>query len=177
MLTKIFWLFGRSGAGKTTLATRLRNGLVDRDIPVFFLDGDELRGGLSADLGFTPEARLENHRRVAEVAKLAAGQGFNVVVSTMAPQHSHRDTVKQVLGSQLVWVYVHAPLNVCIQRDPKGLYRKAEQGKIKGLIEYPFDVPRPDEREFFIDTVALNTEGCYEALLELAQSQLSEYVI
>ena len=73
VVNRVFWLFGRSGAGKTTLATRLRQGLRDRGLPVFFIDGDEARGGLSSDLGYQPGARTEHHRRVAEMAKLACG--------------------------------------------------------------------------------------------------------
>lgn len=175
--TRIFWLFGRSGAGKTTLARRLRDGLADRKIPVFYLDGDEMRSGLSADLGFTSEARLENHRRIAEVARLAADQGFNVVVSTMAPQHAHRDAVIRVLGSRLVWFYIHAPLDVCIQRDPKGLYGRAKAGTVKDLTNYPFDVPRPGEKENFIDTVAQNIEGCFQSILETARTNLNDFSI
>jgi adenylyl-sulfate kinase len=169
-MTKVFWLFGRSGAGKTTLAKKLHQALQDRNIPVFILDGDEMRSGLSSDLGFTSEARLENHRRIAEVSKLAAEQGLNVVVSTMAPQHSHRDVAARVLGRRLVWIYVHAPLDVCIKRDPKGLYNRAQAGKLDRLLEFPFDVPRPPERENFIDTVAQNVEGCSQSVLELVQA-------
>ncbi len=176
-MTKVFWLFGRSGAGKTTLAQRLHQALMDRKIPVFILDGDDLRHGLCADLGFSSEARLENHRRIAEVSKLAAEQGFNVVVSTMAPQHSHRDVAVQVLGERLVWIYVHAPLDVCIQRDPKGLYRRAQAGKVDKLLDFPFDVPRPQERENFVDTVAQNVEGCSNSVLELVQDCLSDFAI
>ena len=173
--TKVFWLFGRSGAGKTTLARRLREGLIDREIPVFYLDGDELRAGLCSDLAFTSEARLENHRRVAEMARLAADQGFNVVVATMAPQHAHRDIAKHVLDKRLVWIYVHAPLNICIERDPKGLYQRARAGNVAGLLDFPFDEPRPDERENFLDTVAKNVEGCYQSMLELAMEQLGKF--
>ncbi|HMP81477.1 MAG TPA: adenylyl-sulfate kinase [Verrucomicrobiota bacterium] len=176
-MKKVFWLYGRSGAGKTTLARRLRDGFVDRGHPVFYLDGDDMRSGLCSDLAFSPEARLENHRRTAEVARLAAEQGFNVVVSTMAPQHDHRDMVKKVLGSHLVWIYVHAPLNVCIERDPKGLYARANAGKLKQLIDFPFDVPRPGERENFVDTVAQNEEGCYQSILEMALVELKDYAI
>ncbi|HLP76610.1 MAG TPA: adenylyl-sulfate kinase [Candidatus Paceibacterota bacterium] len=176
-ITKVIWLFGRSGAGKTTLARCLRTGFQDRNIPVFYLDGDEMRSGLCSDLGFTGDARLENHRRIAEVARLAAEQGFNVVVSTMAPQHSQRDIVKQIVASRLMWIYVHAPLNVCIERDPKGLYKRAKAGSVTGLLDYPFEVPRPDERENFIDTVAQNTEGCYQTLLEIVLNNLSEFAI
>jgi adenylylsulfate kinase len=176
-MTKVFWLYGRSGAGKTTLAQRLHQALADRKIPVFILDGDDMRSGLSADLGFSSEDRLENHRRIAEVAKLAAEQGFNVVVSTMAPQHSHRDIAVEVLGQRLVWIYVHAPLDVCIQRDPKGLYQRARSGKLDHLLNFAFDVPRPQERENFIDTVAQNVEGCSNSILEVMQASLSEFAI
>ena len=176
-MTKVFWLYGRSGAGKTTLAKRLYAGLQDRKIPAFYLDGDDMRSGVCADLAFTAEARLENHRRIAEVARLAARQKLNVVVSSMAPEHSHRDIVTQILGQHLTWIYVHAPLEVCIKRDPKGLYQRAQAGKLDKLLNYPFDVPRPHEREHFIDTVAQNVEGATQEILEIMQATLSDYAI
>ncbi len=174
---KIFWLYGRSGAGKTTLAKRLRNGLADRKIPFFVLDGDDIRSGLCSDLGFTSEARLENHRRIAEVAWLAAEQGFNVIVSSMAPEHKQRDVVKQRLALRLTWIYIHALLNVCIERDPKGLYKKAHKGEIKGLVEFPFDAPRPGECENRVDTIAQSVEGCYQTVREIVFKELTDYAI
>ncbi|HEY5298479.1 MAG TPA: adenylyl-sulfate kinase [Verrucomicrobiae bacterium] len=174
---KVFWLFGRSGAGKTTLAQGLYRALSDRKVPAFYLDGDEMRSGLCADLAFTPEARMENHRRIAEVARLAAEQNLNVIVSTMAPQHGQRDVVAKVLGARLVWIYVHAPLEVCIQRDPKGLYHRAQEGKLDQLLNFPFDVPRPHEREYFIDTVAQNVAGASQTILELVRGRLSDCAI
>lgn len=176
-MTKVFWLYGRSGAGKTTLAKRIHAAMQDRKIPVFYLDGDDMRSGLCADLAFTPEARLENHRRIAEVAKLAAGQNLNVVVSSMAPEHSHRDIVAKTLGGRLTWIYVHASLDVCIKRDPKGLYQKAQAGKLDKLINYPFDVPRPHEREHYIDTVAQSVEAASQDILEIVQATLSDFMI
>lgn len=176
-VTKIFWFFGRSGAGKTTLALRLRGGLADGKIPVVYLDGDDMRSTLCSDLGFTAESRLENHRRIAEIARMLASQGFNVVVSTMAPEHQQRDLVAQVLGEKLVWFYVHAPLETCIKRDPKGLYRRALEGKVKELINYPFDVPRPNERENYINTTAQNIEECYQEILERVKALLTDFVI
>jgi len=176
-LTKVFWLFGRSGAGKTTLAARLRDGLADRNISVVYLDGDDLRSTLCSDLGFKAEARLENHRRIAEIARLLAEQGLNVVVSTMAPEHQQRDLVSKILGDKLIWFYIHAPLDICMQRDPKGLYKRALQGQIQQLINYPFDVPRPQEREHYINTVAQDIDACYQEILEAVKNCLNDYAI
>jgi len=175
--TKVFWLFGRSGAGKTTLARRLLDGLHNRSIPAIYLDGDEMRSSLCSDLGFNSEARLENHRRIAEVARLLTQQGLNVVVSTMAPEHSQRDLVSHTLGSRLVWYYIHAPLAICMERDPKGIYKRAKAGQIKQLIEYPFEAPRPQECGNYIDTSVQSADDCFQVILETTQAQLSDYVI
>jgi adenylyl-sulfate kinase len=176
-VTKVFWLYGRSGAGKTTLAQRLRAGLQDRNIPVIYLDGDEMRSSLCSDLGFKSEARLENHRRIAEIARLLVQQGMNVVVSTMAPEHQHRDLVSGILGANLVWIYIHAPLAVCIERDPKGIYRRAQAGQVKLLIDYPFEPPRPQESRHFIDTSIQNVNDCYQAVLDVTKTQLNDFTI
>jgi len=176
-LNKVFWLFGRSGAGKTTLSLRLCGGLKDAAIPVVHLDADELRSTLCSDLGFSAEAREENNRRIAEIARLLVDQGFNVVVSTMAPEYQQRDSVVRILGRKLVWIYIHAPLNTCIKRDPKGLYQRALQGHIQNLLDYPFDPPRDHERRLFIDTTMQNIEGCYSDLLEAVKAQLADYSI
>jgi len=176
-VTKVFWLFGRSGAGKTTLARRLRSGLEDLAIPVVYLDADELRATVCSDLGFSPQARLENHRRIAEIARHLAGQGFNVVVSTMAPEYVQRDLVTHILGDQLVWLYIHATLEVWMSRDPKGLYKREAAGQIKNLVSYPFDAPRPEESRILIDTGTQDIETCYHELLEAARDQLADFVI
>ena len=176
-ITKVFWLFGRSGAGKTTLAQHLRTGLTDRHLPVVYLDGDEVRSSLCSDLGFRPEARLENHRRIAEIARLLSNQGINVVVSTMAPEHQQRDLVAKILSDKLVWFYIHASLDVCIQRDHKGLYTRALAGSVKELINYPFEVPRPQERENYINTAAQGVEECYREILAVVKSHLTDFEI
>ena len=175
--TKVFWFFGRSGAGKTTLAQHLRASLSDRNIPVVYLDGDEMRSTLCSDLGFNSAARLENHRRIAEIARLLTQQGLNVIVSTMAPEHPHRDLVSRILGPKLVWFYIHAPLAVCIERDPKGIYQRAKDGQIKQLIDYPFEVPRPQECGHYIDTTTQRIDGCCETILEMMKVHLSDFVI
>ncbi|HAB18249.1 MAG TPA: adenylyl-sulfate kinase [Verrucomicrobiota bacterium] len=176
-MLKVFWLFGRSGAGKTTLANRLRDGLRDQNLPVLFLDGDLARSGLSSDLGYHPGARTEHHRRIAEVARMVSEQGMIPVVATMAPEYEQRDLVAKTLGSRLVWVFVDAPLDECIRRDPKGLYRRAQEGKITNLIDYPFETPRPAEREITINTTAGSIDDCYRRLMTEIMAKLSDYVI
>jgi len=171
-MCKVFWLFGRSGAGKTTLALRLRDGLLARHIPVVYFDGDEMRSTLCSDLGFQSGARLENHRRIAEIARVLVLQNLNVVVSTMAPEYSHRDLVSRIVGDPLAWFYIDAPLAVCVARDPKGIYKRAQAGQLKQLLDYPFDEPRPEESAHHVDTVAHNVDACYEMILEAARGQL-----
>lgn len=176
-LTKVFWLYGRSGAGKTTLARQLLAGLHNRNLSAIYLDGDEMRASLCSDLGFKSEARLENHRRIAEVARLLTLQGLNVVVSTMAPEHRHRDLVSQILGTRLVWFYIHAPLAVCIERDPKGIYKRAKEGQIQMLIDYPFEAPRPQECAHYIDTSVQNTDECFQVILQTTQGEMADFSI
>jgi adenylylsulfate kinase len=172
-ITKVFWLFGRSGAGKTTLALRLRDGMRDRNLPVVCLDGDEMRSTLCSDLGFKPDARLENHRRIAAMARLLSEQNLHVVVATMAPEYQHRDLVSRIVGEKLVWFYIHAPLEVCMARDPKGIYKRALAGEIQELINYPFAAPRPQENGNPINTFQQNADECYQAIWKVAQSHFN----
>jgi len=176
-VTKVFWLFGRSGAGKTTLALRLREGLLTRGVPVVQLDGDEMRATLCSDLGFRPEARLENHRRIAEIARLLAGQDLNVVVATMAPEYQQRDLVAQILGDKLVWLFIDATLDVCMARDPKGIYKRARAGQLPHLIDYPFEDPRPDELRNQVSTVMQTVEESSRAILQIAKNHLNDFII
>ena len=169
---KVFWLFGRSGAGKTTLALHLRDELRRHKIAVVYLDGDDIRSTLCSDLGFNSTARLENHRRIAEVARLLSAQDVNVVVATMAPEYEHRDLVSQIVGEPLVWLYIDAPLAVCMARDPKGIYKRAQTGQIKQLIEYPFGIPRPQESGNHIDTSIQSVDQCHQLVTGIAQSHL-----
>jgi len=171
-ICKVFWLFGRSGAGKTTLALHLRDGLVQQNIPVVYFDGDEMRSTLCSDLGFQSAARLENHRRIAEISRVLTRQNLNVVVSTMAPEYEHRDLVTRTVGDPLVWFYIDAPLAVCVARDPKGIYKRAQAGQLKQLLDYPFGEPRPQENAHHVDTVAYNVEECHQLILAAAQAQL-----
>src|SRR4051812_20398359 len=123
---RVFWFFGLSGSGKTTLTAWLDQRLREQGHSVLLLDGDELRAGLCRDLGFSDEARTENIRRAAELARLAITQGRVVLAAFIAPRGDLRRLAAEIIGPgsiDLIWV--DAPLAVCRQRDPKGLYRKS----------------------------------------------------
>jgi len=127
----VVWLTGLSGAGKSTIANALQERLHVEGKLVYVLDGDNLRHGLSSDLGFTDQDRRENIRRVAEVAALFADAGVITVAAFISPFRSDRESVRGIVGcDRFIEIYLDVPLKVCEQRDPKGLYRKARAGEI-----------------------------------------------
>lgn len=143
------WFTGLSGAGKSTVAEAVEARLADLNTHAYRLDGDELRTGLSSDLGFSPADREENVRRVGEVARLMADAGLVVLVALISPYRSDRDRVRARIGAHFVEVFVDTPLDVCEARDPKGLYRRARQGLIPEFtgISAPYEEPvRPELR-------------------------------
>ena len=128
----VIWLFGLSGSGKSTLALALEKAFFQEGYQIFLLDGDNLRSGLNKDLDFSQEQRRENIRRVAEVAKLLVKRGLLVIVSLITPLQSFRNLARSIINSEdFSDVYVKASFQVCKDRDPKKLYKKAEVGKIK----------------------------------------------
>jgi bifunctional enzyme CysN/CysC len=146
----VVWLTGLSGAGKSTLAYALERELFDRQMHVCVMDGDNLRHGLNANLSFSPEDRVENIRRAAEVAKLMATTGLVVITSFISPYRTDRRKARQIVSSggvEFVEVHVSAPIEVCESRDPKALYQKARAGLIRGFtgIDAPYEVPEDPE--------------------------------
>lgn len=157
------WLTGLSGSGKSTIAGHLRSLLDGDGVPALVLDGDELREGLNADLGFSEVDRAENVRRVGEVALLFARHGFVVLVPVISPYAAGRDAVRarhERLATPYVEVHVATPLEVCEARDPKGLYVKARAGLIERFtgISDPYEPPLAPE-------VRLETDGTEPAAL------------
>jgi bifunctional enzyme CysN/CysC len=146
----VIWLTGLSGSGKSTLAVALESLLFRRGIASMILDGDNLRHGLCADLGFSLEDRAENIRRAGEAAKLMAESGLVVISSLISPLRKERQAVRsacQASGVNFSEIFINAPLGECEKRDPRGLYRKARAGEIKGFtgIDSPYEEPeRPD---------------------------------
>jgi bifunctional enzyme CysN/CysC len=144
----ILWLTGLSGAGKSTIATELERELFAMGLHTYILDGDNVRHGLSANLGFSPEDRTENIRRVGEVAKLFMDAGVLVVTAFISPYRDDRRLARSIVDeADFIEVYVSAPVEVCEQRDPKGLYKKARAGQIKNFtgINAPYEAPEKAE--------------------------------
>ena len=146
----VIWLTGLSGAGKSTIASALERELFQRAMHTYVLDGDNLRHGLNSNLGFAPEDRAENIRRVSEVAKLMADAGTVVITSFISPYRIDRTRARQIAlqaGAEFVEIFVDAPLAVCEKRDPKGLYQKARAGQLKGFtgIDAPYEPPEDPE--------------------------------
>jgi bifunctional enzyme CysN/CysC len=149
---RVAWFTGLSGSGKSTLANKVSEGLHELKIPHAILDGDTLRKGLTKDLGFSEADRIENIRRIAEVAKLMADSGLVVLVSLISPYRSDRENAASIIGSdRFIEVFVDTPLEICEQRDPKGLYKKARAGDLPHFTGVSAPYERPNDPEISID--------------------------
>lgn len=169
----IFWLFGLSGAGKSTLANALVRDLRARGWPVLALDGDELRAGLCAGLGFSDADRAENLRRAAEVARLGTVSGLCVVASFITPLESHRQLVAKILRDEnLSLVLLDAPLDVCRQRDVKGLYAQAHLGKVPKMTGLSSSFETSGVAALVIHTADETPAASSARLLEFALARL-----
>ena len=144
----VVWMTGLSGSGKSTIANALEKKLLQMNFHTFILDGDNIRLGLNKDLGFSDADRVENIRRVGQVAKLMTDAGLIVIVAFISPFRSDRDLVKKMIGKkEFVEVFIDTPLSVAEDRDVKGLYAKARSGKLKNFtgIDSPYETPEnPD---------------------------------
>ena len=150
---KVIWFTGLSGSGKTTLAANLEKELFFRRYFCQVLDGDNIRSGINNNLGFSKEDRLENIRRIAEVTKLLINTGMITICSFISPTEEIRQMAKNIIGeNDFIEVFLNTPLEVCEQRDTKGLYKKARAGEIKDFtgISSPFEAPKNPDIE--IDT-------------------------
>lgn len=168
----ILWLTGLSASGKSTLAVELEHALFSRGCQVFMLDGDNVRHGLSADLGFAPEDRAENIRRVGEVAALFAEAGTIVIAAFISPYRADRDRIRASHSTYFHEVYLDASVEVCEKRDPKGLYRQARSGKLKEFTGVSAPYEPPLSPNLVVHTGAQSIEQSVRVLLEYVERQL-----
>jgi len=162
-----FWLTGLSGSGKSTIALAVERRLIDRQKMVILLDGDNVRNGLCKDLSFSEVDRRENIRRISELVKILVENGLVVLCTFISPQEEMREEAKRIIGEDdFHLIFVDAPIDLCIERDPKGLYAKAIRGEIDEFtgISAPFDPPsRPD---LVIDTAQHTMEESSQILFD-----------
>lgn len=167
----VVWMVGLSGSGKSTIAKALESELYSLGFLTQLLDGDNLRTGINNNLGFSESDRLENIRRAAEVSKLFLNCGIITICSFISPTDEIRKMAKSIIGEDDFYeVYINAPIEICEQRDVKGLYKKARAGEIKSFtgIDSPFEAPTNPSIELKTDIISLEkcTEYLLEALLE-----------
>jgi len=163
----VVYLTGLSGSGKSTLATALELRLHAQGLRTFLLDGDELRRGITRDLGFSDADRIENMRRVTEIARLMVDAGLLVITALISPFRAERDAARaRFAAGEFIEVFVDAPLAVCEARDPKGLYRRARSGEIPGFtgIDSPYEPPLSPE--LHLETARLTPQQATALLLE-----------
>jgi bifunctional enzyme CysN/CysC len=163
----IIWLTGLSGAGKSTVASELERELFSMGLHTYILDGDNIRHGLSANLGFSPEDRTENIRRVGEVARLLMDAGVLVITAFISPYQDDRRLARSLVNEdEFIEVYVNAPLEVCEQRDPKGLYKKARAGKIANFTGVSAPYEPPDKPEVVVQTDKQSPAECVAHIID-----------
>ena len=164
---KVIWFTGLSGSGKTTLAANLEKEFFFRRFFCQVLDGDNIRAGINNNLGFSREDRLENIRRIAEVTKLLVNTGIITICSFISPTEEIRQMAKNIIGeNDFIEVFLNTPLEVCEQRDTKGLYKKARTGEIKDFtgISSPFEAPKNPDIE--IDTSVTPIKDAVEMIFD-----------
>jgi bifunctional enzyme CysN/CysC len=174
----VVWLTGLSGAGKSTIAQALERDLFQRAMHTYVLDGDNIRHGLNSNLGFSPDDREENIRRVSEVAKLMADAGTVVITAFISPYRMDRRRAREIAlegSAEFIEVFVDAPLEVCEARDPKNLYKKARAGQIREFtgIDAPYEAP--DDPEIVVHTDQQSVEESVATILEQLLPRLREY--
>jgi bifunctional enzyme CysN/CysC len=161
----VLWFTGLSGAGKSTLAMEVEQRLFAKGYNVYVLDGDNVRRGLSANLGFSADDRAENIRRIGEVAALFADAGFICISAFISPYRSDRERARRAAGGKFHEVYVKADLGTCERRDPKGLYRRARAGEIKEFTGISAPYEPPDSPELIVDTGTRGVEDCVAEII------------
>lgn len=169
----VVWLYGMSGSGKSTIANTAERVLHKQGRMTTILDGDNLRSGINANLGFSDDDRKENIRRVAHIAGVLASQGIITLVSVITPRRELRSLAKEVIGEDYLEVYVKASFERCEQRDVKGLYAKAAAGQIKNFTGKDSGFEEPVDADLILETENQSIEESVQQLLTVVQPQIS----
>jgi adenylyl-sulfate kinase len=163
---RLIWFTGLSGSGKSTLAVQLEAALHAQGFKTYLLDGDNIRSGLNKDLTFTDDARVENIRRISEVCKLFLDAGVVLLSAFISPFKADREQVKSIVGAEnYIEVFVDAPLEVCEQRDVKGLYKKARAGEVKNFTGISSPYEKPANPDIVIATDKMSVEQSIDVLM------------
>jgi len=166
------WLTGLSGSGKSTIAVELEHALIENKHQAYILDGDNIRHGLNKNLGFSPEDRTENIRRIGEVAKLFTEANIITIAAFVSPYREDRDNVRKLLGrGEFVEIYVKCSLEVCEKRDTKGLYKKARAGEVKDFTGISAPYEEPLNPELTIDSSTLSVEESAREILNYLEEK------
>jgi adenylylsulfate kinase len=171
---KLIWFTGLSGSGKSTLAVQLEAQLHKKGYKSYLLDGDNIRAGLNKDLSFSDDGRVENIRRIGEVAKLMLDAGIVVLSAFISPFKADREKVKEIVGEEnYVEVFVNTPLEVCEQRDVKGLYKRARAGEVKNFtgIDSPYETP--ENPDMVIATDQTSVDESVDLLLKFVEPRIA----
>lgn len=169
----VLWFTGLSGAGKSTLAVEVERAMFEKGYEVYVLDGDNIRHGLNADLGFSPEDRAENIRRVGEVAALFSRAGVVAISAFISPYRSDRARARAAAGSDFHEIYIKAPIEVCERRDPKGLYARARSGELREFTGVSAPYEMPESPDLIIDTATHNVAACVARVISYVDSVLA----
>lgn len=170
----ILWFTGLSGAGKSTVAGAVELKLFEMGHHTYLLDGDNVRYGLNKDLGFSDDDRIENIRRIGETSKLFVDSGLIVLTAFISPFRSDRKLVRDLVNDyEFIEVHISTPIDVCEDRDPKGLYKKARAGQIKNFTGIDSDYEKPLSPEITVNTAELDIEQCANLVIDyLKQKQM-----
>jgi adenylylsulfate kinase len=168
----VLWFTGLSGSGKSTIGHRVERMLIERGAFAYVLDGDNIRHGLNSDLGFSPEDRVENIRRIGEVSRLFADSGALVVSAFISPYRKDRDRIRGLMGpGEFVEVFVDTPLEICEARDPKGLYKKARAGEISNFTGLDAPYEAPVSPEVHLETADLSVDEAAAQVIRYLEEQ------